>query len=71
MALTLEQLREQRDKAILAMSSPERVEFNGRSTTHRPQRDLQATINRLDAEIARMQTPQGTTFVIQSKRGIE
>lgn len=71
MALTLEQLRAERDKAILAMASPERVEFKDRSTTNRSQRDLQATINRLDVEISSLQSPQGRTFVIQTKRGIE
>ncbi len=71
MALTLEQLQAEREKAIMAMASPERVEFQGRSITNRGQRDLQATINSLDAEIARMQSPQDRTFVIQSKRGIE
>ena len=56
MALTLQQLQAQRDKAIMAMASPERVEFQGRGITNRAQRDLQATINSLDAEIAKMQT---------------
>lgn len=71
MALTLDQLQAERDKAVMAMASPENVAFNGRSVTNRSQRDLLATIYRLDAEIARLQPSQGGPFVIQSKRGIE
>ena len=71
MALTIEQLEAERETALLAMSEPEHIEAFGRSVTNRNQRDLLGTIHQLDAEIARLQSPQGRTFVIQTKRGIE
>ena len=71
MALTIEQLQAQRDQAILAMASPEKVEFKDRAVTNRAPGDLLTTIYRLDKEIAQLRSPQDKTFVIQTKRGIE
>ncbi len=72
MALTVEELKTKRDQVIYQMASPESVSFRDRSQTNRSQRDLLATMNQLDAEIAKLQSPQsGRTFVIQTKRGIE
>jgi hypothetical protein len=70
MALTLEQLQEQRDKILEEMGRPINVQFSDRSVTYRAQEDLDGALKRVDAEIARLQSPQAKQFTIQTKRGI-
>jgi len=70
MALTLEQLQAQRDELIADMSKPSRIEFSDRGVTNRPQGELDAALQRIDAEIAKLQSPQSRQFVIQTSRGI-
>lgn len=70
MALTLEQLQAERDKILDAMGHPINVQFSDRSITYRAQADLEAALKRVDAEIAKLQSPQSRQFTIQTNRGI-
>lgn len=70
MALTLEQLQAERDKILDAMGQPVNVQFEGRSVTQRAHTDLNAALQRIDAEIAKLQSPQSRQFTVQTSRGI-
>lgn len=70
MALTLEQLQAERDKIVDAMGHPINVQFSDRSVTQRSQADLEAALKRVDAEIAKLQSPQARQFTIQTSRGL-
>ncbi len=70
MALTLDQLRAQRDKIVSAMQGLSQVQFGDKSVTYRTQADLDAALQKIDAEIARLQSPQSRQFTVQTKRGI-
>jgi hypothetical protein len=70
MAITLEQLQAQRDKILDEMGNPSHVQFESQSVTYRPQDELEAALRRVDAEIAKLQSPQSRQFTIQSLRGI-
>ena len=70
MAVTLDQLQAQRDAIIGEMGQPN-VQFGERALTRRPQAELDAALRKIDAEIAKLQSPQNTMFTIHSSRGIE
>lgn len=70
MALTLDQLQAQRDAIVAEMGQPN-VQFAERALTRRPQSELDAALRKIDAEIAKLQSPQNTVFTIQTSRGIE
>jgi hypothetical protein len=72
MALTLQQLEAQRDKILLEMGGPQRADGpSGMGVTFRPQAELESALDRVNAEIAKLQAqPAGTTFTITSNRGI-
>jgi len=71
MALTLGQLQAERDKILDAMAQPITVQFSDRrSVTFRAQADLDAALKRVDAEIARLQSPQSRQFTIRTSRGL-
>jgi len=69
MALTLEQLHAQRDAILTKMGGHQTVTEGDRSVTHRPQADLEAALQRVSAEIAKL-SPQTKTFTIQTSRGL-
>ena len=70
MAQTLEQLQAQRDSILSDMAKPSKIAFEGMQTDYRPQADLEAALRRVDAEIAKVQSPQPRQFTIQTNRGI-
>ena len=72
MALTLAQLQAERDNILDGMGKEySRVEFGDGGVTFRPQEELDAALQRIDAEIARLQSPsQPRQFTIQTNRGI-
>jgi 5-enolpyruvylshikimate-3-phosphate synthase len=70
MALTLDQLKAQRD-AIIGEMGQANVQFAERAITRRPQAELESALRKIDAEIARLQSSQTTVFTIQTSRGIE
>lgn len=71
MALTLEQLQAQRDKILGEMGHASRVETpDGGAITCRPQAELDAALQRIDAEIATLQAPQSRQFTIKTGRGL-
>ena len=64
--MTLEELQTKRDE-ILASIGHARVTFGERSLEYSRQQEALALI---DAEIARLQSPQVRLFTIQTKRGL-
>ena len=72
MALTLDQLQKQRDDVIADMGKGEsRVEFEGRGLTYRTQAESEAALQRIDAEIAKLQSPsQSRQFTVKTSRGL-
>ena len=70
MALTLEQLQAQREKILTDMGNTAQVQFGDRSVTHRPQAEMDAALQRVDAEIAKLQSPQSRQFTVQTSRGL-
>jgi hypothetical protein len=71
MALTLAQLQQRRDEILDEMGRASEVRFSdGRSVTQRPQTELDAALQRVDAEIAAMQSPQSRQFTVQTSRGL-
>jgi len=68
---TLSDLQAQRDQIVSAMSQPEEVRFESRLVRQRSQQDLDAALRRIDAEIAKLQTPGATKFTIQTSRGLQ
>ncbi len=71
MALTLDQLQEQRDKLITEMAQPQEIHFAERGVTRRPQADLEKALRLVDAEIGALQGGQGRVFTIQTSRGLK
>ena len=70
MALTLEQLQAQREDVLTSMRAESRIECSDRGVTYKPQAELEAALQRIDAEIAAMQSPQSRQFTIQTSRGL-
>lgn len=71
MALTLDQLQQQRDAIVTEMGLASQVQFEGRGITRRPQAELESALRKIDGEIAKLQSSQTTVFTIQTSRGIE
>jgi hypothetical protein len=67
--MTLEELQAQREAILAEMGQPD-VQFEQRGVKRRPQAELDAALARVDAEIARLQSPQDRLFTIQTKRGL-
>jgi len=67
--MTLEELQAQREAILAEMGQPD-VQFEQRGVTRRPQPELDAALARVDAEIAKLQSPQDRLFTIQTKRGL-
>ena len=70
MALTLAQLQAQRAEIVEHMGKPSQVQFGDKSVTYRPQAELDAALQRIDGEIAAMQSPQSRQFTVQTSRGL-
>jgi hypothetical protein len=70
MALTLAQLQAQREKILSGMGNAAQVQFSGGSVTHRPQAEMEAALQRVDAEIAALQSPQSRQFAVRTSRGL-
>lgn len=71
MALTLEQLQEERDALLEQMGKGyNRIQFQDRALDYRPQAELEEALKRIDREIAALQSPQSRQFTIQTNRGI-
>ena len=70
MALTLEQLQAQREKILGEMGGLQSLAFGDKNITYRPQQDLDAALARVDAEIAKLQSPQNRQFTITTSRGL-
>ena len=70
MALTLEQLQAQREKILCDMGNTAQVQFGDMSVTHRPQAEMDAALQRIDAEIAALQSPQSKQFTVKTSRGL-
>jgi hypothetical protein len=67
--MTLEELQAQREAILAEMGQPD-VQFEQRGVKRRPQPELDAALARVDAEIAKLQSPQDRLFTIQTKRGL-
>jgi hypothetical protein len=70
MALTLDQLRANRDAILDEMGRASQLQFGDRSITYRPQAEMDAALQRIDSEIAELQSPRSRQFTIQTSRGI-
>ena len=68
---TLSELQAQRDEIISQMSAPLTVQYRERSLTHRSFADLEAALQKIDGEIAKLQSPQSGKFTIRTNRGLE
>jgi hypothetical protein len=69
--VTVEQLVSEREKLLAQLSGPAALRFGERSLSNRTPDEIRAAIAHLDAEIAKLQSPQPTVFTIQTKRGLE
>ena len=68
---TLAELQAQRDVIVKGMSSPAQLHFGDRGVTHRPQGELEAALQRIDAEIAKAQgKANGSVFQVTTGRGL-
>ncbi len=70
MAVTLEQLQAQRAKILADMGGFSEIQAGDKALRMRPQSELEAALQRVDAEIAGLQSPQPRSFVIQTNRGL-
>ncbi len=66
---TLADLQAQRDTIIAEMGGPD-VQLQDRSVKQRSQAELDQALQRVDREIASLQSPQPKQFTIQTSRGI-
>jgi hypothetical protein len=69
--MTVEQLLDEREKLLGQLSGPAALRFGERSLSNRSPDEIRAALQQVDAEIAKLQSPQATVFTIQSKRGLE
>jgi hypothetical protein len=67
--MTLAELQAKREEILAEMGAPD-VQFEARGIKRRPQPELEAALARVDAEIARLQSPQMRQFTIQTSRGL-
>ncbi len=67
--MTLAELQAKREEILAEMGAPD-VQFEQRGVKRRPQPELEAALARVDAEIAKLQSPQDRLFTIQTKRGL-
>jgi len=67
--MTLAELQARREKILADMGAPD-IQFAERSIRRRPQAELDVALQRVDAEIAKLQSPQSRQFTIQTNRGI-
>ena len=67
--MTLAELQAKREEILAEMGSPD-VQFEARGVKRRPQAELEAALAKIDAEIAKLQSPQDRLFTIQTKRGL-
>lgn len=70
MSVTLEQLQAQRDSILADMTGAGVVQHGDQSVTFKSQVELEAALARIDAEIAKLQSPQPKQFTIQTSRGL-
>lgn len=68
--MTINELQVQREAILKQMAAPESLSSGDKSIRNRQQGDLEAALQRIDAEIAALQSPQPRNFVIQTNRGL-
>jgi hypothetical protein len=61
--MTIAALQAQRDSILEQMRAESRVEFTDRAVTYRPQAEMDGAIQRIDAEIAKLQSSQNRQFI--------
>lgn len=66
--MTLEQLQAKRDEILKAIGIA-RVIFADRSVEYTADKEKELAV--IDAEIARLQSPQARQFTVQTSRGLE
>lgn len=67
--MTVAELQTQREKILAEMGQPD-VQFAERGVKRRPQPELDAALAKIDAEIAKLQSPASRQFVVQTSRGL-
>ncbi|MGE5647028.1 MAG: hypothetical protein ACM336_14675 [Acidobacteriota bacterium] len=67
--MTLAELQAKREEILAEMGAPD-VQFEARGVKRRPQPELEAALAKIDAEIAKLQSPLDRLFTIQTKRGL-
>jgi 5-enolpyruvylshikimate-3-phosphate synthase len=68
--MTIEELQAKRSKILTDMGGFLELIHGDKTIRNRPQTDLEAALQRVDAEIAALQSPQPRNFVIQTNRGL-
>ncbi len=68
--MTIDQLQAKRETILATMGGPRSVAYQDRSMTQPEQKELQAALQQIDAEIARVQSPASRLFTIQTSRGL-
>jgi hypothetical protein len=71
MALTLDQLQAERDALLEIIGKGiRRIQFSDRLLEYETQAEMEAAVQRIDREIAALQSPKSRQFTIQTNRGI-
>ncbi len=68
--MTLGELQTKRAKILADMGGFSEIQSGDRSLRMRPQSELEAALQRVDAEIAALQSPQPRSFVPVTSRGL-
>jgi hypothetical protein len=69
--MTLDELQARRDSILEQMGRENRIAIgDGREVEYPTQPELEAALQRVDAEIAKLQSPQSRQFTIQTSRGL-